>query len=91
MFCKILLTGKNLAALVAFEWSLTIVRPRVTLQITRLSGCVVALVTLERLLFCMLRHNVAFQVTSCDARILARFASLWLFTRVPLLVPLQLA
>ena len=91
MFCKTTLIGIQLAAFVALEWSLTSVRPLVTLQITRLSGCIVALVTLERLLFCMLSHYVEFQLTSCDARILARCASLWLFTRVRLLVRRQLA
>ena len=58
---------------------------------TRLGTFVVALVALERFLFCMLSHYVEFQCTSCDARILARCASLWLFTRVRLLVRLQVA
>ena len=67
MFCKITLIGKHLTAFVALEWSLTSVRPRVLLQITRLSGCIVALVTLERLLFCVLHHYVAFHINCSDA------------------------
>ena len=90
MFCKTVLIGIHLAAFVALEWSLTSVLSRVPLQITRLGGCIVALVTLERLLFCVLSHYVEFQVTSSDARILARCASMWLFTRVRLLVSLQI-
>ena len=89
MYFELLVPFVSFLAKVALEWSLTSVRPHVTLQITRLIGCIVALVTLERLLFCMLSHYVEFQVTSCDARILARCAALWLFTRVHLLVILQ--
>ena len=85
MFCKIFLSGVNLAALIALEWSLPSVHPRMPLQITRLSGCIVALVTLERFLLCMLPRYMEFQLASSDARILARGASLWLFTGVRLL------
>ena len=55
-------------------------------QCTRSSESVVALVIFERLLSCMRPHNVAFQGPSCDARIFARCASLWLFYGVRLLL-----
>ena len=67
MSCKTTRIDIQLAAFVALEWSLTSVRPRVTLQITSMSGCIVALVTLERLLFCVLSHYVEFQTTFSDA------------------------
>ena len=91
MFYKILLMFICSDALVALEWSLPRVRPHVPLQITRFSASIVALVTFERLLSCVLPHHVKFQITSLNARILACCASVWLFTRVRLLVPLQLA
>ena len=91
MFYKTFLSFVGLAALVALEWSLPRVRPHVPLQSGRLSASVVALVTFERLLSCMLKHCVEFQISSCDARIIASYASVWLFTRVRLLVPLQRA
>ena len=91
MFCKISLIFVSLAALVALEWSLPRMRPHVALQITRISASVVALVTLERLFSGVLCHHVNLQITNCNARILARCASVWLFFRVRPLVSLQRA
>ena len=91
MFSKILLMFVGFAALVALEWSLPRVRPHVPLQITILSASVVALVTFERLLSCVHPHHVNFQTSSCNARIITRCASVRLFTRVRLLVRLQVA
>ena len=48
MFCKILLMFVSFAAMVALEWPLPRVRPHVSLQMTRLSASIVALVTFER-------------------------------------------
>ena len=80
----------SLVALVALERSLPSVLPHVPLQITRISAGIVALVTFERLFSGVLSH-VNFQCTSCNARIPACCASVWLFTRVRLLMPLQIA
>ena len=91
MFSKISLICVGLAALVALEWSFPRVRPHVLLQIWGLSESEVAQVTLVWLLSCVLKHYVNFQFTSCNARILAACASVWLFARVPLLVPLNVA
>ena len=57
--------------LVALEWSLPRVRPHVPLQSTRLIASIVALVTFERLLSCVLPHHVNFQSISFNARIIA--------------------
>ena len=81
----------SFAAVVALEWSFPSVFPLVALQSIRSSTGVAALVTFEWLLSCVLSHHVKFQISSCDARIIARCASLWLFTRVRLLVRLQVA
>ena len=89
MSCEFLLRFVSFLALVALEWSRHHVRSRVGFQMARLGGCVVALITFERPFSCVLPHHVKFQVTSCDARKLARCASLWFFTRVRRLVPLQ--
>ena len=78
-------------ALVALEWSRHHVRSHVGFQIARFDGSKIALVTFERPLSCVLLHHVNFQLTSCNARILAHCASLWLFARVRLLVRLQVA
>ena len=67
------------------------VRPHVPLQITRSRASVVALVTFERFLSGVFPHHVNFQFRSFDARILAYCAPMWLFTRVRLLVRLQVA
>ena len=91
MFSKIALLLVSLAALVALEWSFPSVRPHVPLQITSCSASVVALVTFERLLSCVLPHHVNFQMNSSIARIIACCAPVWLFTRVRLLVSLQVA
>ena len=79
------------AALVALEWSLPGVLPHMALQSIRSSASVVALVTFEGLLSCVLPHHVNFQSASSDARIIARCAPVWLFSRVCPLVPLQVA
>ena len=71
MFSKVSLIFESFAAMVALEWSLTRVRPYVLLQMTRSSASVVALVTFERLLSCVLPHHVNFQLRSCNARKIA--------------------
>ena len=91
MFCELLFVLVSFTALVALERLLPCVRLHVVLQITRRGARVVALVTLERLFSSMHTHNVVFQMTSCNARKLAHCASLWLFTRVCLLVRFQAA
>ena len=91
MFYKTLLMFKDFAALVALEWSFPRVRPHVPLQSTRFSASIVALVTFQRLLSCVHPHHVSFQIARLNARILARGAVLWLFTRVRHLVRLQVA
>ena len=91
MSCEFPLRFVSFLALVALEWSLHHVRSRVGSQSARLGGSVVTLVTFERPLSCVLLHHVNFQLTSCNARILAHCASLWLFARVRLLVRLQVA
>ena len=91
MSCEIPLQFVSFVALVALEGSLHHVRSRVVFQMVRLGGSKVALVTFERPLSCVLLHHVNFQLRSCNARILAHCASLWLFTRVRLLVSLQVA
>ena len=80
---------KSVIALVALEWSFPSVRPHVSLQIIRSSASVVALVAFERSLSCVHPHHVNFQLTRMNTRIIARCASLWLFTRVRLLALLQ--
>ena len=91
MLDEIILLLVSLAALVALEWSLPRVRPHVPLQSIRSRASVVALLTFERLLSCVHPHHVRFQIASRDARIIAQCASLWLFSRVHLFVPVQLA
>ena len=90
MFHKILLIFVSSAAFVALEWSLPSVLSHVLLQFRGSSASEIALVTLERLFSCVL-HHVNFQFRSFNARILAHCASMWLFTRVRLLVLLQVA
>ena len=65
--------------------------PHVPLQSICSSTGVAALVTFERFLSCVLSHHVKFQFCSFNARIIARCAPVWFFTRVPLLVYLQAA
>ena len=91
MSCEMRIRFVSFLALVALEWSRHHVRSRVGFQIARLDASKVALVTFERPLSCVLLHHVIFQMTSCNARKLAHCASLWLFTRVCLLVLLQAA
>ena len=77
--------------LVALEWSFPSVRSHVLLQMTGFGASIVALVTFERFFSGVLSHFVDFQFSSCDARILAACASVWLFSGVCPLVPLQVA
>ena len=82
MFCEIPLVRVSFAALVALERPFPSVQLHVTLQMTRRSASVVALVTLVWLFTCMRPHHVIFQITSCDAGIFAHCASVRLFPRV---------
>ena len=91
MFCEIAFLSVSFAAFVAPERLFPTVRPHVALQITRRGTCVVALVTLVWLFSCMLPHCVNFQITSCNAGILAHCASVRLFPRVGPFVLLQIA
>ena len=91
MACETLLMFKKFIASVALERFLPSVLPRVLVQITNRGTSIVALVTFERLLSCVFHHHVNFQSASFNARIIARCASVWLFTRVRLLVALQVA
>ena len=86
---KIFFMFVSLAALVALELSLPCVRLYMLLQIRNAS--IVALITFERFFTGVLSHDVGFQITSLNARKLACCASVWLFSRVRLLVPLQVA
>ena len=76
---------------VALERFFPSVPPHVFLQSARRNTTIVALVTFERLFSGVLSHHVNFQITRFNARKLACCASVWLFTRVRLLVPLQVA
>ena len=90
MSSEVPLQCESFIALVALEESLPSVRLHVPLQITSCKASVVALVTFERLFSCVLPHHVNFQLRSCNARKIARCAPVGLFTRVRLLVGLQL-
>ena len=90
MFCEIRFSLVSFVALVALERLFPSVRPHVTLQITRRSGSIVALVTPVWLFSCMLPHNVNFQMTSLNAGILTHCASVRLFPRVGPFVLLQI-
>ena len=91
MFCESLFVFVSFVALVALERLLPSVRYHVFLQITRRSASVVALVTLVWLFSCVLTHHANFQLTSCNAGILAHSASVRLFPRVGPFVGLQIA
>ena len=91
MACEALLMFERFFTLLALEWSVPRMRSNVLLQMIRTSACVVALVTFERLLSCVLPHHVNFQMNSLNAGKIAQCAPVWLFTRVRLLVPLQVA
>ena len=91
MACEALLMFERFITLVALEWLFPSVLPHVILQSVRSSASVVALVTFERLFSGVLSHYVDFQFTSSDARVLAACASVWLFSGVCPLVPLQVA
>ena len=89
MACEILLMLERFIASVALERFLPSVLSRVLVQITRRGTSIIALVTFERLLSCMISHHVTFQCSSCDARIVAHRASVRLFSSVRLLVLIQ--
>ena len=91
MSYEVPLQCKSFIALVALEESLPSVRLHVPLQRTRRSACVAALVTFERLFSCVLSHDVKLQLSSSNTRVLACRTPVWLFTRVSLLVRLQVA
>ena len=86
---ELVLSSVSFAAFVAPERFLPSVCPHVALQVTRRSASEVALVTLVWLFPCMLPHHVLFQLTSCNAGILAHCASVRLFPRVGPFVGLQ--
>ena len=91
MSCQPVFNTVSFAAYVAIERLFPSVRLHVYLQLTRRCAGVVALIALEWLLLCVLSHHVIFQLTSLNAGILAHCASVSLFTRVGLFVPLQMA
>ena len=86
MFGEVVLPFESFFALVALEWSFHSMCLRVALQMNRLSASVIALVTFEWFLSCVHPHHVNFQTTRFNARIIARCAPLWFFTRVSLVV-----
>ena len=91
MACQTSLALVSFCALVALERLFPSVRYHVALQITRRGTSVVALVTLVWLFSCVVPHHVIFQLTSCNAGILAHCASVRLFPRVGPFVLLQMA
>ena len=91
MLCEPVLSCVSFATSVALERLQARVRHHVTTQLTRRSGSVVALVTLERLFSCVHPHHVNFQLISCNAGKLACCASARLFLRVGSFVALQIA
>ena len=95
MHCDVLLEGSlvfvSFAAVVALECFFPGMLPHVFLQSIRSSASVVALVTFEWFFSGVLPHHVNFQISSSIARKLACCASVWLFTRVRLLVRRQVA
>ena len=82
--CEFPFRFKSFITLAAFECSLPCVCPHVLLPVTSKSKGLIALVTFQRLFSYIYHHHVTFQIISCDAGILA---SVWLFTRVLLLMP----
>ena len=82
--CEFPFRFKRVITLAAFECSLPCVCPHVLLPVTSISKGLIALVTFERLFSYIYHHHVTFQIINCDAGILA---SVWLFTRVLLLMP----
>ena len=67
MSCEFRLRFVSFLALVALEWSRHHVCSHVAFQMARVGGSIVALVTFERPLSCVLLHHVIFEITSCDA------------------------
>ena len=78
-------------ALVTFEWSFPGMGLHVALLMNRTNASAVALVAFERLVSCVLPHNVEFQTSNFGAGIIAHWTSRWLFTRVRILVPSEVA
>ena len=91
MFRHLIFPCEICVALAALERPLPCVRLHVALKMRSCHTIVVALVTFEWLLSCMLPHHVNFQMISCNAGILAYCASVRLFPRVGPLVLLQTA
>ena len=91
MLCELDIPFEIFTALVALERFHPRVRPNVALKMTRRSASVVTLVTLEWLFSCVHLQHVHFQITSCNAGILASCASVRLFPRVGPFVRLQVA
>ena len=91
MACEVPLLLEIFITSVALEWFFPSVLPYVFLQSVRSSASVVALVTCERLFSCVLSHDVKLQLSSSNTRVLACRTPVWLFTRVSLLVRLQVA
>ena len=90
MFCELAILYVSFAAFFEFETLFPSVRPHVALQMIRSSGNVHAFIALVRLFSCMLPHYMSFQVSHCNAVILAHCASVRLFSRVGPFVPPQI-
>ena len=73
MSCEALFPFESLIAMVELEGFLQSMLHHVPMQFTRSRVNVVALVAFERLFFCMLPHNMNFQLHSLNARKLTRF------------------
>ena len=91
MSCKVAFDFVSFITLVALEWSFNSMCVPVPLQITRNSACIVALVTFVRVFTNVLSHHVDFQIPTCNTCKLAQCASVHLFSRVYILVQLQVA
>ena len=73
---------KSFVALVTLEWLLPSVNHHVLLQVTNLSTCKVALVTLVGLFTCMVPHHMNFQINGLGTGVLACCAHIRLFSRM---------
>ena len=91
MFRQLVFPCESFATFVALERSQPRARPHVALLCIGFSTSIIALVTLEWLFSCVLRHHVNFQFTSLNEGRLASCASVRLFPRVGHFVPLQIA
>ena len=70
MACEALLMFERFITFVALEWLLPSVLPHVALQSIRSGASIVALITFERLLSCVLHHHVSFQTARLNAGII---------------------